>query len=203
MFHVKHPQLLAAYPQAEDLLTGFAEWLSGAGLERGLLGPREIDRIWDRHIANCAVVSELIPQDATVIDIGSGAGLPGVAIAIVRPDIKMMLIEPLLRRSDFLSEMVEDLGLSQQITVVRARAEQANVVPAQIVTARAVAPLTKLLGWTLPLVAKGGQVLAMKGSSAQAEIEDAQKVLAGRKVSIEKCGIEIVDPPTTVVRVTA
>jgi 16S rRNA (guanine527-N7)-methyltransferase len=203
MFHVKHDQLIAAYPQAEGLLSGFANWLAGAGLERGLLGPREVDRIWDRHIANCAVVEQLIAPNSTVIDIGSGAGLPGVAIAIVRPDLQMTLVEPLLRRSDFLSEMIADLGLAQQIQVVRSRAEQAQIERADIVTARAVAPLAKLLGWSLPHVAPGGQVLAMKGSTAAQEIEDAAKVLKGRTASIEKCGTGIVDPPTTVVRVTA
>ena len=134
-----------AYPAAAQPLQKYARWLAGVGVERGLIGPREVDRIWDRHIANCAAVAELIPHDARVIDIGSGAGLPGVVLAIVRPDIEVTLIEPLQRRCDFLSEVVADLGLG--VTVMRGRAEAGGVAPADVVTARAVAPLAKLLGW--------------------------------------------------------
>lgn len=200
---MKHDALLNRFPDSEEQLTGFAHWLSTAGLERGLLGPREIDRIWDRHIANCAVVSELIPQNASVIDIGSGAGLPGLAIAIVRPDLHVTLSEPLLRRSDFLTEVVNDLGLQAQVSVRRARAEDIKDLRAEVVTARAVAPLKKLLGWALPLLAPGGQILAMKGSSAATEIDEASSVLKKRTAEIVYCGEGIVDPQTTVVRVTA
>lgn len=200
---MKHDALLNRFPDSEEQLTGFAHWLATAGLERGLLGPREIDRIWDRHIANCAVVSELIPQAASVIDIGSGAGLPGLAIAIVRPDLRVTLSEPLLRRSDFLTEVVNDLGLQDQVTVRRARAEEMKDIKADVVTARAVAPLKKLLGWALPLLAPNGQILAMKGSSAATEIEEASSVLKKRTAEIVLCGQGIVDPQTTVVRITA
>ena len=195
--------IIAAYPEAADSLARFAAWLAGAGVERGFLGPREVDRIWDRHIGNCAVVEELIPVNAKVFDIGSGAGLPGVVLAIVRPDISMGLIEPLQRRSEFLTEVVTDLGLSDRVTVMRGRAEELKGQTAQIVTARAVAPLGKLLTWALPLTAKNGQILAMKGSSAATEIADAKDMLRGRNAEIVLCGQNIVDPLTTVVRVSA
>jgi 16S rRNA (guanine527-N7)-methyltransferase len=197
VFHVKH--VTEAYPEAEAGLRRYASWLSGAGVERGLIGPRETDRIWDRHIANCAALAELIPPNASVIDIGSGAGLPGLVLALVRPDISVTLIEPLARRCDFLNEVVADLGLT--VTVVRGRAEQVSVFPATVVTARAVAPLAKLLGWALPLVAPGGVVLAMKGSSAEQEIADAQGILRGRTATVVTCGHGYTEPATTVVSV--
>ncbi len=195
-------EITEAYPDAAENLTRFAHWLSGAGIERGFLGPREVDRIWDRHIANCAVVEELIPLNSKVFDIGSGAGLPGLVLAIVRPDITIGLIEPLMRRSEFLKEVVADLGISQQVTVMRGRAEELKGHTAPVITARAVAPLGKLLTWSLPLTTKGGQILAMKGSSAAAEIAEAADILKGRSAEIVLCGQGIVDPQTTVVRVT-
>jgi len=195
-------EITEAYPDAAENLTRFAHWLSGAGIDRGFLGPREVDRIWDRHIANCAVVEELIPLNSKVFDIGSGAGLPGLVLAIVRPDITIGLIEPLMRRSEFLKEVVADLGISQQVTVMRGRAEELKGHTAPVITARAVAPLGKLLTWSLPLTTKGGQILAMKGSSAAAEIAEAADILKGRSAEIVLCGQGIVDPQTTVVRVT-
>ena len=201
MFHVKHEGLLARYSQFEDGLTAYAHWLETAGIERGLLGPREVDRIWDRHIANCAVIEELIPLGATVYDVGSGAGLPGLPIAIVRPDLKLTLIEPLLRRATFLTEVIADLDLGSRVQVVRARAEVAKLPKSDVVTARAVAPLTKLLTWTLPMVKPGGMILAMKGSSVEAEIDEAQPIIKSRPVSIHYCGQSVVDPLTTVVKV--
>ena len=195
-------EITEVYPNAAENLARFANWLTGAGIERGFLGPREVDRIWDRHIANCAVVEELIPEGSKVFDIGSGAGLPGLVLAIVRPDITIGLIEPLMRRSEFLNEVVADLGISNQVTVIRGRAEELKGQTAPVVTARAVAPLGKLLTWSLPLTTKGGQILAMKGSSAATEITDAKDILNGRKAEIVLCGEGIVDPQTTVVRVT-
>jgi 16S rRNA (guanine527-N7)-methyltransferase len=195
-------EITEVYPDAAKNLARFAHWLAGAGVERGLLGPREVDRIWDRHIANCAVVEELIPANSKVFDIGSGAGLPGLVLAIVRPDITVGLIEPLMRRSEFLLEVVADLVLTEQVTVIRGRAEELKGLTAPVVTARAVAPLGKLLTWSLPLTTKGGQILAMKGSSAATEIADAKEILNGRKAEIVLCGAGIVDPLTTVVRVT-
>ena len=195
-------EITEVYPDAAENLARFAHWLAGAGVERGFLGPREVDRIWDRHIANCAVVEELIPSNSKVFDIGSGAGLPGLVLAIVRPDITMGLIEPLMRRSEFLKEVVTDLGLTEQVSVIRGRAEELKGHTAPVVTARAVAPLGKLLTWSLPLTTKGGQILAMKGSSAATEITDAKEILKGRKAEIVLCGEGVVDPQTTVVRVT-
>ena len=195
-------EITEVYPDAAENLARFAHWLAGAGVERGFLGPREVDRIWDRHIANCAVVEELIPANSMVFDIGSGAGLPGLVLAIVRPDITIGLIEPLMRRSEFLKEVVTDLGLTGQVTVIRGRAEELKGQTAPVVTARAVAPLGKLLTWSLPLTTKGGQILAMKGSSAATEIAEAKEILNGRKAEIVLCGEGVVDPQTTVVRVT-
>jgi 16S rRNA (guanine527-N7)-methyltransferase len=195
-------EISEVYPDAAENLARFAQWLAGAGVERGFLGPREVDRIWDRHIANCAVVEELIPPNSKVFDIGSGAGLPGLVLAIVRPDITIGLIEPLMRRSEFLKEVVADLGITDQVTVIRGRAEELKGQTAPVVTARAVAPLGKLLTWSLPLTSKGGVILAMKGSSAATEIADAKEILNGRKAEIVLCGEGIVNPQTTVVRVT-
>jgi len=200
MFHVKHQALLEAFPQASANLESYANWLATEGVIRGLIGPREVERIWDRHLANCAALVELIPNGASVIDIGSGAGLPGLVVAIVRPDCQVTLIEPLLRRSEFLQEVATDLRLAN-VTVVRARAEQVKDRRANVVTARAVAPLERLLGWAMPLVAPGGELLAMKGSNAAQEITDAQGKLGNYQVEIHQVGQAIVDPPTTIVRV--
>ena len=198
---MKHEALAHAYPAAIPLLESYHHWLATAGMERGLIGPREVDRLWDRHIANCAVVEELVPSGSLVYDVGSGAGLPGLVLAIVRPDLRVGLIEPLLRRANFLTEVITELGLSEQVTVYRDRAEQIKLVKADVVTARAVAPLSKLLQWTLPLTRSGGLILAMKGSSAQDEIVEAEVVLKGRTAEIVMCGASVVDPATTVVRV--
>lgn len=195
-------EITEVYPDAAENLTRFADWLAGAAVERGFIGPREVDRIWDRHISNCAVIEVLIPQNSKVFDIGSGAGLPGLVLAIVRPDITIGLIEPLMRRSEFLTEVATDLGITDRVTVMRGRAEELKGHTAPIVTARAVAPLGKLLTWSLPLTAKGGQILAIKGSSAATEIADATEILNARKAEIILCGEGIVDPQTTVVRVT-
>ena len=195
--------VIAAFPQAEDALHSYAHWLVTAGVERGIIGPREADRIWERHISNCAAMAELLPQDAHIVDIGSGAGLPGLVLAIVRPDIKVTLIEPLQRRCDFLNEVINDVNIADRVTVVRARAQDSKGINADVVTARAVAPLAKLLTWALPLTKKGGEVLAMKGSSAEQEIIAAENVLAGRKAEIVRCGQGIVEPLTTIVRVVS
>jgi 16S rRNA (guanine527-N7)-methyltransferase len=191
----------AAFPEAASALLRYADWLTGAGVQRGLIGPREADRVWSRHIGNCAALAELIPGPATVTDIGSGAGLPGLVLAIVRPDLRLTLIEPLQRRCDFLAEVVADLDLT--VHVVRGRAQDSRVAQADVVTARAVAPLNRLLTWALPLTAPGGQILAMKGANAAAEIAAAAPQLAGRVADIVTCGVGLVEPVTTVVRVTS
>lgn len=198
---MKPNPLQEAFPQAAAKLEQFGEWLITAGVERGILGPREVDRIWDRHIANCAVIEELIPQNSTVLDVGSGAGLPGLVLAIVRPDLKVGLIEPLLRRCEFLTEVINDLDLADQVTVHRGRAQELPGVQADVVTGRAVAPLHKFLSWTNGLVKPEGQILAMKGSSAATEIAEAEKYLVGKTAEIVQVGAGIVDPLTTVVRI--
>ena len=199
-------------PVATDSLFGdrsplarrFVEHLVTSGVERGLLGPREAPRVWDRHVLNCAVVAELMPDGARVVDIGSGAGLPGIPLALARPDLQIVLVEPLARRVEWLREVVADLDLA--VEVERGRAEDVVVrrrwEGADVVTARAVAPLARLAGWSLPLLRTGGRLFAVKGSSAATEIErDASAVrrLGGGPPRIELCGVGIVDPPSTVV----
>jgi 16S rRNA (guanine527-N7)-methyltransferase len=192
-------------------LERYQEVLAGPGLDRGLMGPREMPRLWDRHILNCAVVAEpalgLIPQGALVADVGSGAGLPGLVWAITRPDLTMILIEPLLRRATFLTEAVIDLGLTDRVTVLRARAEKVITTPnwtgVDIVTARAVAPMERLLGWTMPLLKPVGDLIALKGSSAQSEIDEAAQAISQYRIteiSVLTCGAGVVEPETTVVR---
>ncbi|QOC94528.1 16S rRNA (guanine(527)-N(7))-methyltransferase RsmG [Micromonospora craniellae] len=191
-----------------DLAAAYAELLATDGVVRGLIGPREAPRIWDRHLLNCAVVGELIPQGATVVDVGSGAGLPGLVLAIARPDLTVTLVEPLARRTVFLDEAVESLGLTGSVRVFRGRAEEAvaepELSPADVVTARAVAPLDRLAGWCLPLAEPGGRLVALKGASATDEIaEHAEAVhrLGGGEPVLRRCGEDVVTPPTTVVEV--
>jgi len=159
--------LLAYFKGKEEQIHAFAQILQTRGIERGLIGPKEGDRIWDRHIANCIPVTTLIPQGVRLVDIGSGAGLPGVVIALARPDLKITLVEPLQRRVDFLKEVVSELNLP--VEVIRGRAE---IVKKQfeVVTARAVAPLEKLIQISWHMVPKGGALLAIKGESAAEEI---------------------------------
>jgi 16S rRNA (guanine527-N7)-methyltransferase len=215
LFPVKHPDaedpvLPSWLEPARVPLTGYADLLAGPGTERGLIGPREIPRIWDRHILNCAVVADpalgLIPAESVVADVGSGAGLPGLVWALVRPDIKVILLEPLLRRATFLTEAVAELGVADRVVVVRARAEdlpgRADWAGADIVTARAVASMDKLVGWTLPLARSGGTLVALKGASAQEEVDAAGPALAAAgvvEVEVRTVGAGVVDPLTTVV----
>lgn len=183
----------------------YAEILSKEGVLRGLIGPRELPQLWTRHLLNCAVLSEAIEQDSTVIDIGSGAGLPGIPLAIVRPDVSVTLIEPLLRRTTFLDEVVEELGL-ENVTVVRGRAEEKAVLkqvqPADVVTSRAVAPLERLAKWSAPLIRGGGRLVALKGRSASEEIaRDREKVmnLGIKELAVEECGTMLETPTTLIV----
>jgi 16S rRNA (guanine527-N7)-methyltransferase len=182
----------------------FASLLASEGIVRGLIGPREVPRLWERHLLNCALVTDLVPPGATVADLGSGAGLPGLVMAVRRPDLVVTLVEPLLRRTTFLDEAVSALGLVN-VEVVRARAEDLHGTRTfDVVTSRAVAPLDRLAGWSLPLVRSGGEFLAMKGSSVQAEVDSATKAISaghGVLVGVVELGADILDPPVRVVRV--
>lgn len=186
-------------PLAEE----YAALLAGPGTERGLLGPREVPRLWERHLLNCAALGQLVPEGADVADVGSGAGLPGLALAIARPDVQVTLIEPLLRRVTFLHEAVAALGLD--VEVLRARAEECHGDRQfTVVTSRAVAPLDRLARWSLPLVSPGGLLLAMKGSSAADEVQQARGALArlgGRNPRVLTVEVSARIAPTTVVRV--
>jgi 16S rRNA (guanine527-N7)-methyltransferase len=194
------------FDEALPVAERYAAFLADAGVERGLIGPREADRLWERHLINCAVVSEAVPADAQVVDIGSGAGLPGIVLAIVRPDLRITLLEPLLRRTTFLDECVQMLDL-RNVEVRRARAEEvAKEFSVDVATARAVAPLERLAKWALPLLRPGGELLALKGERAQAELDEAEPVLkrlGARSTELLQVGRGMVDPPTTLVRVVA
>ena len=168
-----------AFPSERlKLAERYVELLATDGVVRGLIGPREAPRLWERHLLNCAAVAEMVPEGSSVCDVGSGAGLPGVVLAITRPDLEVELVEPLLRRTTFLAETVAALDLAN-VTVTRGRAEDLHGVRRfDVVTSRAVAPLARLLGWSMPLVTPEGVLLGMKGSSVAGEIEDACTALA-------------------------
>ncbi len=184
----------------------FADMLTTDGVVRGLIGPREVPRLWERHLVNCALLGLAIDEGLDVCDIGSGAGLPGLVLALRRPDLRVTLVEPLLRRTTFLEEAVSALALSN-VDVVRGRAEELHGKREfSVVTSRAVAPLDKLLAWSMPLVRRGGALVAMKGTSVRDEIDAAESVLrkyGAGAVSVEEYGTGLVDRPTTVVRVVA
>lgn len=173
------PAVAALFPEDRvDAAVAYAERLATDGVVRGLIGPREAPRLWERHVLNCALLAPALPEGARVADIGSGAGLPGLVLAIARPDVTITLIEPLLRRTTFLEETVDALGLTN-VVVVRGRADALHgTADFDVVTSRAVAPLDRLLEWSMPLVAPDGVLLAMKGSSAADEIAAAGSVLA-------------------------
>ena len=211
MFHVKHVEVSAAPGVAATLFGSrldraqrYAEILAGAGVERGLLGPREVDRLWDRHILNSAAIAELLETGERVADIGSGAGLPGIPLALARPDLRVTLIEPLLRRSEFLREVVDDLGLD--MTIVRGRAEDLSVRQQvgemDAVVSRAVASLDKLTEWSMPLLRLDGRMAAIKGERAEQEIREHRRVMASLgavDVRVMRCGADYLDPPATAV----
>ena len=224
MFHVKHarepdlaPQFSATAEPPElsdaaaavfgprlDLARHYAGVLAGAGVERGLLGPREVDRLWDRHLLNSAVVGELLEPGERVIDIGSGAGLPGIPLAIARPDLEIVLLEPLLRRSEFLTEVVAELGLA--VEVARGRAEEPGARERfgarDAAVSRAVAALDKLTKWSMPLLRPDGRMVAIKGERALQEVEANRRVMAASgavDVKVVTCGANCLRPPATVV----
>ncbi|WP_392391040.1 16S rRNA (guanine(527)-N(7))-methyltransferase RsmG [Nocardioides sp. LHD-245] len=190
------PAVLAEVFSADrlPLVQEYAELLATDGVVRGLIGPRETPRLWERHLINCGLLAAALPADATVADVGSGAGLPGLVLAIARPDLQVTLIEPLLRRTTFLEEAVAQLGLDN-VTVVRGRADALHgVATYDVVTARAVAPLDKLATWCLPLVAPHGALLAMKGSSAADEVAAAAETcrrLGCAPAVVEELGAEL------------
>lgn len=182
----------------------YAKLLATAGVEWGLLGPREVDRIWDRHVLNCAVVSELVEDDDRIVDIGTGAGLPGLPMVIAKPGLQVVLVESLLRRTEFLRMVVDDLGL--EVAVLRGRAEDAEVRDAaggaDAVTSRAVAPLDKLARWSIPLLRTGGRLVAIKGERAPDEVREHRRVMAklgAADARVVECGVSLLSPPTTVV----
>jgi 16S rRNA (guanine527-N7)-methyltransferase len=217
------------FGDAVELAQRYAELLATDGVTRGLIGPRETSRLWDRHLLNCAVVAELLPERGELVDIGSGAGLPGIVLAMLRPGLRVVLLEPLLRRSVFLEECVGTLGLPN-VMVVRSRAEEKPVITqgddppyppgharskgkdighaagirADVATARAVAPLDRLAGWAAGLLRPGGELLAIKGQAAEAELAAARPVLSRlgvRSAEVLQAGHGRVIPATTVVRV--
>jgi 16S rRNA (guanine527-N7)-methyltransferase len=226
MFHVKHVggsdraeapagtpgSVSGAAPVAAGEIFGprlevaqrYAELLGTSGVERGLLGPREVERVWDRHLMNSAAVAELLEHGERVVDIGSGAGLPGIPLAIARPDLDVALLEPLLRRSEFLKEVVAELGLS--VEVVRGRAEESWVRERfgerDVAVSRAVAALDKLTKWSMPLLRPGGRMIAIKGERAPAEVEEHRRGMAALDavdVRVVTCGASYLRPPATVV----
>jgi len=177
------------------LAVRYEEWLAGAGIERGLLGPREVPRLWERHILNSVALAPLLRDGERVVDVGSGAGLPGIPLALARPECSFVLLEPLARRAAFLTEVVDDLGLAPQVSVVRGRAEEVVRSPERydVAVARAVAPLDRLAAWCLPLLRPGGRLLALKGDRAEEEVAAAPRLGA----TVERLG----DPPATVVTI--
>ncbi|MGH3979505.1 MAG: 16S rRNA (guanine(527)-N(7))-methyltransferase RsmG [Pseudonocardiaceae bacterium] len=185
----------------------FVELLAGPGIQRGVIGPREVERLWDRHMLNSVAVAELIARGGRVLDVGSGAGLPGIPLALARPDLEVALLEPMARRVAWLQEMVDELRLP--VTVYRGRAEEPPVRSRcggrDVVTARAVAPLGRLAGWCLPLLRPGGRLLALKGTSARDEVSrDLADVRAagGGRIEVVECGVALTEPVTTVVVVS-
>jgi 16S rRNA (guanine527-N7)-methyltransferase len=219
MFHVKHVDSrdraaaqLPPPPEAAAKLFGdrlgvaerYAELLADIGVEWGLLGPREVERLWDRHLLNCAGVAELFEPGERVVDIGSGAGLPGLPLAIAKPGLRVVLVESLLRRDEFLRTVVGELGLD--VEVVRGRAEDAEVLTAvggcDAVVSRAVASLDKLTRWSLPLLRPDGRIVAIKGERAPEELLEHRRVmtsLGARDARVIQCGVSYLSPPTTVV----
>lgn len=200
----------AVFGDRLPLAERYAELLADEATLRGLIGPREVPRLWERHLLNCAVTSEMMPINSTVCDVGSGAGLPGIVLAIRRPDLQVTLVEPLLRRTTFLDHVVSTMELSN-VLVLRGRAEELlgaspfNLAERfDVVTSRAVAPMSRLAQWSLPLVRPDGLFLAVKGASVRAELSTAEQVitaLGGGRPSVVTLGARWLDVPVTVVRV--
>lgn len=190
---------------AHATVAAFAAMLSEEGVTRGLIGPREVPRLWERHLVNSAAVAAFLPESGTLLDVGTGAGLPGVVLAAMRPDLHVVLLEPMERRVTWLREVVDALGLTST-EVLRGRAEELHrKLQVDVVTARAVAPMDRLAGWTLPLLRAGGALLAMKGEHATDELAAAAatiRSLGGAPGEVLTAPTVDGLPPTTVVRVT-
>jgi 16S rRNA (guanine527-N7)-methyltransferase len=219
MFHVKHavprkravpsvpppPDIAGTiFGPRLDLARHYAELLAGTGVEWGILGPHEIGRIWERHLLNCGVVAELVEPGERLTDIGSGAGLPGLPILIAQPELRVVLVESLLRRTEFLRMAVTELGLD--VEVVRGRAEDEAVRQSaggcDVVVSRAVAALDKLTRWSMPLLRPGGRMLAIKGERAPDEVREHRRVmtaLGAADARVVECGVKYLSPPATVV----
>jgi 16S rRNA (guanine527-N7)-methyltransferase len=199
------PAAAAVFGDRLPLACRYASQLAGAGVERGLIGPRETERVWHRHLLNCAAIGALIPRGSTVVDIGSGAGLPGVPLAIARPDLTIVLVESMLRRTTFLSEVVAELELTG-VSVRRGRAEELTERGfADVVTARAVAPIDKLVRWALPLAKEHGAVLALKGAGAADELAAAwpslQRIGVGHAQLVALVADQAAASPTPGIRI--
>lgn len=197
-------QLHEIYGAEFPLINRYVDILASTGIDWGLIGPREAERLWDRHILNSAALSGLIATNSTVADVGSGAGLPGIPLALLRSDLEMTLIEPLLRRSTFLTETIETLGIADRVRVVRSRAED-HQQSYEVVVARALAPLDRLIGWCNPLRAAGGVILALKGKSARDEVAAARRQLKAALLDAEVLSVQAHpdSEPATVVRISA
>jgi 16S rRNA (guanine527-N7)-methyltransferase len=184
----------------------YARLLAGPGVTRGLLGPREVPRLWTRHLLNSAAIADLVPRPSTLIDLGSGAGLPGIVLALLLPDVTVTLVERMQRRSIFLTECIEELHLSNTRVCQATAEELAGKIAADVVTARAVAPLDRLAGLAAGLVRPGGLILAIKGASVDDEVARARPVLRRlgmRDVAVMRAGEGKVDRAATVVRLVA
>lgn len=193
----------AVFTDGFETISQYVDILANRGIDWGLLGPREADRLWDRHVLNSVALADLIPEGSTVADVGSGAGLPGIPLAVLRSDLQLTLIEPLLRRYDFLTRAVEELDLGDRITVHRDRAED-HEGRYDVVTSRALAPLPRLIRWCKPLVARSGAIVALKGVSAADEITTMKDELQRKELVAEVLTVRahVEAETTTAVRVT-